>query len=382
MKLAMKPRLKKALIIGVGVAVSALCLRLFVPPLVRQWPQVVETFRRANYLYLIPGIGFLGVLYYFRVVRWQLFLRPIKRVRKLSVASATCIGFMANCVLPVRAGEIIRPYVLHRKEGIRFSHALATAAGLERVFDLIGLSLLLIVTWVLMGVHVPHSSEGARVAAPAEMSGELGGTATEQRSEEEEVTVEDIWKVGMLFAAMAVAGCVGLVALVLFPAPLLRLGEFCTRVLPGSLRESANRFMHAVVDAMGFIRSWKGALVAAAYSLGIWVAQGLSNYALARGLGLDIGLAGAFFVAIAVAAAVALPQLPAFAGPFQLAATVAAMGFQAEAGEAGAFALLMWLVNVLPITLVGLGFLWREGLGLGELAAASRSLKEAPRPEG
>ena len=129
----MKPRLKKALLIGVGVAVSALCLRIFIPPLVRQWPQVVETFRRANYLYLIPGIGFLGVLYYFRVVRWQLFLRPIKRVRKLSVASATCIGFMANCVLPVRAGEIIRPYVLHRKEGIGFGHALATAAGLDQV---------------------------------------------------------------------------------------------------------------------------------------------------------------------------------------------------------------------------------------------------------
>jgi len=380
-ELVMKLRLKKALLIGVGVVVTALSLCLFVPPLVRQWSQVVETFQRANYLCLIPAIGFLGVLYYFRVVRWQLFLRPIKRVRKLSVTSATCIGFMANCVLPFRVGEIVRPYVLHRKEGIGFAHALATAAGLERIFDLIGLSLLLIITWFMMGTYVPRGSQGARLAAPTEMSGELGGTATEQGTGED-VTAGHIWKRGMLFAAMAAAGCVGLVALVFFPAPLLRLGESCTRVLPASLRGMANRFMHAVVDAMGFIKSWKGALVAAAYSLGIWVAQGLSNYALARGLGVDIGLAGAFFVGIAVAVAVAPPQLPAFAGSFHLAATVAAMGFHAAGGEAMAFALLMWLVNVLPITLVGLGFLWREGLGLGQLAAASRSLKEAPQPEG
>jgi uncharacterized membrane protein YbhN (UPF0104 family) len=180
---------------------------------------------------------------------------------------------------------------------------------------------------------------------------------------------------------MAAVGCIILVALVLFPAPFLRLGEICTKALPAPWRGGANRFVHAVVDAMGFVKSWRGALVAAAYSLGIWVAQGLSNYAVARGLGLDIGLAGAFFAAIAVGVAVALPQLPAYAGPFHLAATVAAMGFQAEAGEAGAFALLMWLVNVLPITFVGLGFLWREGLGLGELAAASRSLKEDPALE-
>lgn len=79
--------------------------------------------------------------------------------------------------------------------------------------------------------------------------------------------------------------------------------------------------------------------------------------------------------------AVALPQAPAFVGPFHLAAAVAARSFAAAAGEAQAFALLMWLVNVLPITLVGLGFLWHEGLGLGQLASASRSLKDAPQPK-
>ena len=337
--------------IAAGLVLSGVCLYYFIPRLVGHWPEVVRTFRRANYLYLVPAIGLIGVLYACRVLRWRLFLSPIKRVRVLSVTSATCIGFMANCVLPARAGELIRPYVVHRREGVSFAHALATAAGLERVFDLIGLSVLMLVTWFLMGA--------------------AGGTSD---------TVLAIWKGSVFFAAIAAAGCLALVALALFPRPVLKAGEWCTRFLPSRWRDTANGFGRSVVEAMGFIRSWRGVLAAGVYSVGLWVAQGLSCYALGLGLGLELGVSGSFFVAIAVAVAVALPQLPGYVGPFHVAAAVAAESFQAGTGEAQAFALLMWLVNVVPITLVGLGFLWHEGFRLGELASASSALKETDVP--
>ena len=373
----MKRRLNQTLVVAAGFILSGACLFFFARRVTANWPQVVETFRRANYLCLIPAVGFIGVLYLLRVVRWQLLLRPIKRVGMSSAASATCIGFMSNNILPARLGEIIRPYVLHRREDVSFGHAFATV-GAARVFDLVGLSILLLITWVLMTAHAPGAQDRAQASARAETSVELTETAADLEAGETARTIRTIWRVGTVFVGVAAVGCVVLIGLALFPRPLLRMGELCTQILPAAWREAANRFLRSITEAMRFVKDWKGVMLAVVYSVGVWVAQGLSTYVLALGLGVNLGVAGAFFVVIAVAVAVALPQAPGYIGPFQLAAAVAAEAFQAGAAEAQALALLMWLVNVLPITLVGLGFLWHEGLKLGDLTAASRALNEAP----
>jgi len=137
-----------------GFLVSAALLGYFLYSMRGDWAKVAEAFRKAHYVWLLPSVGFIGLLYLCRVVRWRLFLSPVKQVSYLSLLSATCIGFMANCVLPVRLGEIIRPFVLSRKEKIGLAQVLATALGLERVFDLIGLSVLLLITWTMLGAHL------------------------------------------------------------------------------------------------------------------------------------------------------------------------------------------------------------------------------------
>src|SRR5258708_11983446 len=44
------------------------------------------------------------------------------------------IGYMGNNILPVRSGEVLRAYVLKRKENVPVSASLATIV-IERVFD-------------------------------------------------------------------------------------------------------------------------------------------------------------------------------------------------------------------------------------------------------
>ena len=371
----MKRETKRRLVLAAGLLVSAVTLFYFLERLGGQWPEVVGTFRRANYLYLIPGIGFLAVLYTFRVVRWRLLVSPVKKVRAMSVASATCIGFMANCVLPARVGELIRPYVLSRKEqGVSFGHALATAAGLERMFDLIGLCALMLITWVLMAQYVADRMPETTVAAdPAAVVSTEGAPGGGQSAED---LAAKIWRRSVVFAFLAAVCAVVLVAVALFPRPFERLAEVFIRLLPAGWRAHASEFVHSVTGALSFLKSWKGVALAVVYSVGLWLAQGLSTYALAEGLGLKLGVAGSFFVVIAVAVAVALPQGPAYIGPFHVAAMIAAQSFAAREGEAGAFALLMWLVNVVPITLVGLGFMWYEGLSLGHLTFASQKMEQ------
>jgi len=350
----MKHRNKKLLVIIAGLAVSAVAVYFFARRLQGNWGDVRESFQQANYLWLIPGVGFLAALYWLRVERWRLFLAPVARVRRQSVASATCIGFMANCVLPARAGELIRPYVLHRKEhGITFGHSLATAAGLERTFDLIGLSVLMLVTWGIMGMRA------ADVSAAAQEADLLG----------------DIRAKGMLLAAVAGVGLLVLVDVALFPELWRRRAQKMAQVLPARWRSSALSFVDSLTETMAIVKDPRTVAGALAFSVGLWLAQGFSTYAVARTMHVELGVEGAFLVVIAVAVAVALPQGPAFIGPFQWAAMVAASLYGVQEGAGGAFALLMWLVNVLPITLVGLAFLWYEGLSLRSLTSASEQME-------
>jgi len=55
------------------------------------------------------------------------------------------IGFMINCVLPGRLGEIARPIILQKKDQVPFTTGLATVAA-ERIFDICLLLFLFIIT--------------------------------------------------------------------------------------------------------------------------------------------------------------------------------------------------------------------------------------------
>jgi uncharacterized membrane protein YbhN (UPF0104 family) len=95
--------------------------------------EVWQNIRQANYWWLVPGVGayFIGV--WVRTWRWDYMLRPIKRVAVRSLFPVVVIGYMGNNVYPFRAGEILRSYVLRRREAVPMSASLATVI-VERVF--------------------------------------------------------------------------------------------------------------------------------------------------------------------------------------------------------------------------------------------------------
>ena len=73
----------------------------------------------ANYWALLPALAlyFLGV--WVRAVRWRVLLRPIApKVSPAKTFEVVVIGYMANDVLPARIGELVRAYVLSRREGV------------------------------------------------------------------------------------------------------------------------------------------------------------------------------------------------------------------------------------------------------------------------
>ena len=124
--------------VWIGVAVSAVLLWVAVRGV--SLDEVLAELRRVRPLWLVPVIASIFVRFWLTAIRWQLLLRPVKRIGVHRLFAITMIGFMANNVLPARLGEFVRAYALGRAEALPPSLPFATIV-IERIFD--GFTLLL-----------------------------------------------------------------------------------------------------------------------------------------------------------------------------------------------------------------------------------------------
>ena len=111
--------------------------------------EVGAALQNANFWWLIPGVAVYFVSVWFRAWRWGFLLRASKRVSANRLFPVVVIGYMGNDILPFRLGEVLRAYVLWRKEGINVGTTFTTAI-LERLFD--GLTMVLFVLFGLLFV--------------------------------------------------------------------------------------------------------------------------------------------------------------------------------------------------------------------------------------
>jgi glycosyltransferase 2 family protein len=136
--------LKKArqLLIGVAIAVGALYYTLRNISM----DELLASFKDADLIYVFPAIGLTLLSYVARAYRWQILLSPFKQIPIKEIYAPLMIGFMGN-ILPARAGEFLRAYLVGKKHGITFAGAFSTII-VERLFDLI--ILLMLFVWVFV----------------------------------------------------------------------------------------------------------------------------------------------------------------------------------------------------------------------------------------
>lgn len=96
--------------------------------------QVGAELASANFWLMIPSVLALGVHLFFRIWRWQVLLKPMADISFGPAFRAGMIGIGGNMVLPARAGEFLRAYVIGRSSNISKTGAFATLV-VERIFD-------------------------------------------------------------------------------------------------------------------------------------------------------------------------------------------------------------------------------------------------------
>ena len=313
---------------------------------------VATEMRRARPDLVVLSLLVTALTYVLRAARWQYLLAPIGRVGLGLALKATVIGFAATALLPARAGELLRPYLLARKAGLSATATFATII-VERLLDTITVVLLFAVYLFVFdtGMAAADAATFAQV--------KVGG---------------------------AVAGGICVVALVLLfflaghPGTLTRLTLGIERVLPASLASRVSPLVRTFADGLAIVRQPKRLAAAIVFSLPLWLSIAAGIWLVTRAFHITMPFTGSFVIVALLVVGVAVPT-PGAVGGFHAAFRFAATTFFGAADDAAVgAAIVLHLFTVVPSLLLGLLFAAHEGLnvaGMRKLADQADSERTA-----
>src|SRR5215217_5729736 len=99
------------------------------------WSEAWDKTRQANTGWLVLAVVVTLQTYLLRAWRWRVLMRPLGGAAFRTAFRTSVIGFAASFLLPARAGEVLRPYLLARQEGLNAASTFATVI-VERLLDL------------------------------------------------------------------------------------------------------------------------------------------------------------------------------------------------------------------------------------------------------
>jgi uncharacterized protein (TIRG00374 family) len=273
-------------------------------------------------------------VYCMQAIRWRQVLRPVEQVSFRHAVSAIYIGLFANEVLPFRAGEVLRCYVVSRWTKLPFSVVISSAL-IERIFDGIWLCLCLIVTVRLVGHH-------------RHMRG----------------LVDSGYVLGIV---------------VLSGAALLALAVFLrqkTRALLSG--DGWQRHLRVLIDDLNLIGHSRYLYFAFLQSLPYLLLQVIPIYAAMQAYEFDQSpgfipsISVAFTLMVVLRLGSVVPQAPGNLGLFQFLTKEALQRmFHVAPAEAARFSLVLWGTVTIPLLLAGLLVLMGSGSKLFELKRAA-----------
>ncbi len=317
--------------------------------------QVWVEMRAANLALVAVAALVNFVTYPLRTLRWQYLLAPVGRVRFGSALSTTIIGFAASVILPARAGEVLRPYLLARRERLSATSAFATVV-LERVLDLV-MVLLLLGAFLLTAApgRGPFHEEGLRAVRAGGLAAALAA-------------------VGLLILFGALAG---------HPDWLVRLVHRLERRLPvaaGRVAPLVERF----TAGLATVRQPRRLLTALALSVPLWLTIAAGIWVMALAFHMTVPYVGSFLIVAILVIGVAVPT-PGAIGGFHAAFEMAVTSFYGvSADRAVGGAIVLHAASFLPVVLAGAALMVHEGLTLSRMRAmAARPPDDAaPAPIG
>lgn len=320
---------------ALGIALSAVFL--FLAFRGQDFGEISAALRETNLWWLVPGLALYFAGVYVRAIRWRILLRPVApHATSLALLPIVIVGFMANNILPLRAGELVRSVVIGRQYDVRKSSALATIA-VERIFD--GLTMLAFLA--LSMIFVTLTSE---------------------------------------LQNLAIVSFIVFVSLLLAMVLLTFAGDFVSRVLQlilGPLPEGVSRrvleMAQSFLGGLGVLRS-RGDLGKVLFtSVCAWLLEASMYLLLAIGFGGHVrdvmGISTTLLTTGVANLSTLIPGAPGYIGQFEYGVRLVLSGaFRVPEAQALAYAILVHAALYFPITAIGLIEWFRRSLSFQDLS--------------
>lgn len=326
-----------------GLVVAVLAVAYTVRNISMQ--ELLGSFSRIEIKYLAMTLVLMVATYGARAFRWRALISPIKPVRLRDLMSPMMVGFMA-AVLPARAGEFIRAYLLGKSQNISFASSLATIV-IERLFDM--LMLLLMLAWVLI-CHAEIFETGASWSG---------------------ITVADLaFQFGLLSLVLVSSLIVFIYLLAFRRDAAMRVVGWFLKPFPERWREKTSGLIASFGDGLGVVRNPKALVTILLTTLLVWTLIILSYYPLYFAYDLhNTSILSPILLTLMVCILITLLPTPAFLGSFNAGVLIALHEIMHEAElSAVSFGFVAWGLNMLVVMIGGLYFILHDHISLKKLA--------------
>ena len=322
--------------LGVVISAAFLWVALRGLSLGDMWQEL----READYWWLLPGVAvyFLGV--WARAWRWHYLLRPLKQIPTKTMFPIVAIGYMGNNIYPARAGELLRAYVLRRREGVAISASLATII-VERAFDGV----------VMLAFVFLNLPELARLTADSGFVGSIRNLA--------------IWGAGIFLAAVIV-----FLLMAALPDQASKvLGWFIDRLIPARFRVQVSGFFERFLGGMASLRSPADVLMVLVTSVVIWLFETGKYWFVMHAFNFEVTFFALMLMNGIVNLATTIPSAPGYVGTFDAPGIAVLEAYGVPGAIAAGYTLVLHAALWFPITLLGAYYMARESLSWGQIQA-------------
>ncbi len=266
------------------------------------------------------ALAFDGAVYLLHGWRWKTLLHPVSKIPFIQTLIAIYVGLFTNEVFPLRAGELVRCFLLAQSSEVPLSVTFASAL-IERIFDGVWLMACFFIT-LRMG-HLP----------------------------------------GVLLKGGYFLG-----ALILLLGAVLGFAMYSRKQsLDKVFGISWPKWFDTLIDDLHLIGHSRFLY----YSFGIsglyMLAQILPIYCLVRANVLPVSWMASFTMMVLLRLSSVVPQAPGNLGAFQWVAAQTLIMFGLGAAHAKRFSLILWAVVTLPLLLIGFVAVTMEGINLSHL---------------
>ncbi len=301
--------------------------------------------KSINYLWVLPATMVIILSFALRALRWRIILTSSHAISFMDAFHPLMIGFMTNCILPGRVGEIARPVIVQKRSHIPFSTGIATVAA-ERAFDM--LILLGLFSWLLADVNLDTAASthfGKLILDKSALDSIARGIAKLTA-----VLIAGIIMISIPYFRNRISS--GIKAL---PSGFFFLGSNGKKFIHDRICLVLINLMENVATGFSLVTYPVKILSCIILTVMIWMLSAYSYYLVAKGCpGIPLSFLDIFIVMIIICFFISLPSVPGFWGLWEAGGVFALSLFGINAKDAAGFTLVNHAVQVFPVIIAGM----------------------------